>query len=232
MEASTPINEAERLAALEEYRVLDTPSETAFDDITLLAAHICQVPIAMISLVDKSRQWFKARVGVTRRQTPRDVAFCSHAILQTEPLIVRDALKDDRFADSSLVTAKPRIRFYAGYPLVSHDGYALGTLCALDRKPRVLSTEQQKAMHALSRQVMELLELRRVSMHLAAALERVKILHGLLPICAWCNRIRDDSGYWTKVEAYVKANSEAEFTHGICPDCLNKQKKDQRGPRR
>ena len=154
MKAPIPDNEAERLAALAEYRILDTAAEQAYDDITALAAYLCEVPIAMISLVDASRQWFKSKAGLNEQETPRDVAFCAHAILQSEPLIVRDALKDARFADSALVTREPHIRFYAGFPLFTPEGFALGTLCAIDRKPRQITPEQQTAMAALSRQVM------------------------------------------------------------------------------
>ena len=217
-----PTNEAQRLAALREYRILDTAVEKAYDDITALAAYICDVPIALISLVDESRQWFKSRLGLRRQETPRDVAFCAHAILQTEPLIVRDAMEDERFADNPLVLGGPHIRFYAGFPLTTPEGLALGTLCAIDRKPRQLSTEQQRAMQALARQVMALLDLRRASSHLADALEHLKTLRGLLPICAWCKRIRDDDGYWSQVEAYIGAHTGAEFTHGICPECMEK----------
>jgi GAF domain-containing protein len=224
MKAPIPDNEAQRLAALREYHILDTAAEAAYDDITALAAYLCNVPIAMISLVDESRQWFKSKLGLNQQETPRDVAFCAHAILQSEPLIVRDATKDARFADSALVTREPHIRFYAGFPLSSPEGFALGTLCAIDRRPRQLSASQKTAMQALSRQVMALLELRRVSAQMADALEKVKTLHGLLPICAWCKRIRDDKGYWSQVEAYISAHTGADFTHGICPDCLEKQR--------
>ena len=228
MKAPTPDNEAERLAALREYHVLDTGAEQAYDDITTLAAYLCEVPIALISLVDEKRQWFKSKLGLNRRETPRDVAFCAHAILQSEPLIVRDALKDARFADSSLVTRSPHIRFYAGFPLTTPEGFALGTLCAIDRKPRQLSAGQKAAMQALSRQVMALLDLRRVSGRMAEALEKVKTLHGLLPICAWCKRIRDDKGYWSQVEAYIREHTGADFTHGICPACYEKQRAKRR----
>ena len=231
MKAPIPENEAQRLAALREYHILDTAAEQAYDDITALAAHLCDVPIAMISLVDESRQWFKSKLGLNEQETPRDVAFCAHAILQTEPLIVRDALKDARFADSALVTREPHIRFYAGFPLANPEGFALGTLCAIDRRPRQLSARQKTAMQALSRQVMALLELRRVSARMAEALEKVKTLHGLLPICAWCKRIRDDQGYWSQVEAYVHEHTGADFTHGICPDCLEKQRPKATGQR-
>ena len=218
-------SEAERLAALREYHVLDTLAEKAYDDITQLAAHLCQVPISMVSLVDEARQWFKSRVGLSITQTPREVAFCSRAIQQSSPLIISDALKDHRFAGNELVTGAPHIRFYAGFPLINPEGFPLGTLCAIDQKPRKLSVEQTRSMHALARQVIALLELRRVSAHLARALEHVKTLHGLLPICAWCKRIRDDQGYWNQVEAYVSAHSDADFTHGICPKCLEKEQR-------
>jgi GAF domain-containing protein len=224
MKAPIPDNETQRLAALREYHILDTAAEQTYDDITALAAYLCDVPIAMISLVDESRQWFKSKLGWNQQETPRDVAFCAHAILQSEPLIVRDALKDPRFADNALVTRAPHIRFYAGFPLTTPEGFALGTLCVIDRKPRQISAEQKLAMQALARQVMALLELRRVSARMAEVLEKVKTLHGLLPICAWCKRIRDDQGYWSQVEAYVHEHTGADFTHGICPDCLEKQR--------
>jgi GAF domain-containing protein len=222
MKVPMPTNEAERLAALKEYHILDTGTEPSYDDITTLAAHICEVPIAMVSLVDETRQWFKSKVGVEQQQTPREVAFCAHAILQDRPFIVEDATKDRRFAGSALVTGEPHIRFYAGIPLVNPEGLALGTLCVVDHQPRRLSAAQQKTLQALSRQVMALLELRRVSTHLANALEQVKTLQELLPICAWCKRIRDDEGYWNQVEAYIHKHMGADFTHGICPQCLEK----------
>ena len=220
MKTILPNNEADRVAALKEYHILDTGTEQSYDDITALAAHICRVPIAMISLVDEVRQWFKSRLGVEQQQTPREVAFCAHAILKNGPFIVRDAAKDRRFADSALVTGEPHIRFYAGIPLINPEGLALGTLCVVDHQPRRLSVAQQKALQALSRQVMALLELRRISTHLADALDHVKTLQGLLPICAWCKRIRDDEGYWSQVEAYFHKATGADFTHGICPECL------------
>ena len=222
MNAPLPTNEAERLAALKEYHILDTETEQSYDDITTLAAQICEAPIAMVSLVDDTRQWFKSRVGVAQQQTPREVAFCAHAILQSKPFIVKDATKDRRFADSALVTGEPHIRFYAGIPLTNPEGLALGTLCVVDHHPRRLSAAQQKALQALSRQIMTLLELKRVSTRLADALEQVKTLQELLPICAWCKRIRDDKGYWDQVEAYIHKSTGADFTHSICPQCLEK----------
>jgi len=230
MNAPIPNNEAERLAALKEYRVLDTGTEQPYDDITILAAHICEVPIATISLVDEARQWFKAKVGMSRRQTPREIAFCAHTILQREPFMVRDAKKDRRFADNDMVTGEPHIRFYAGFPLINQQGLAMGTLCAMDRKPRELTARQEKAMQALVRQIMALLEFRRVSVHLADALNHIKTLQGLLPICAWCKRVRDDEGYWDQVEAYLHKYTGIDFTHGICPECLEKMQPRKESP--
>lgn len=220
-------HEAERLAALKSYHILDTGAEQAYDDITVLAAHICEVPVAMVSLVDETRQWFKSKFGLEQQQTSRKAAFCAQAILQHEPFIVKDAVSDQRFAANPLVTGEPHIRFYAGFPLITPEGMALGTLCVIDRAARQLSPGQVSAMQALARQVMVLLEFSRVSAHLADALEHVKTLQRLLPICAWCNRIRDDKGYWDELEAYLHKYAEVDFTHGICPECLQKVRPDE-----
>ena len=164
MKAPLPDNEGIRLALLRDYNVLDSLPQQAFDDLVLLAAQICQTPIALISLIDEDRQWFKSRVGLNAAETSRDVAFCAHAILNADAVMeVRDAQLDPRFADNPLVTGDPHIRFYAGAPLVTVDGLALGTLCVIDRVPRELTTEQSAALQALSRMVVAQLELRRAA---------------------------------------------------------------------
>lgn len=162
IKAPLPFNETQRLKTLRDYAVLDTLPEQVFDDLTLLVAHICQTPVALISLVDEQRQWFKSKIGLSTPEISRDISFCAHAILYADEVLeVRDAQLDSRFADNPLVTSDPHIRFYAGAPLVAPDGSALGTLCVLDHVPRELSTTQKQAMQALSRQVVTLLELRR-----------------------------------------------------------------------
>lgn len=173
MKAGLPEQEHARLQALERYNILDTGAEQAYDDITRLAALITKTPIALMSLVDEHRQWFKSRVGIEATQTPREIAFCAHAICNPEhALIVPDATLDGRFADNPLVTSTPHIRFYAGEPLVTSDNHALGTLCVMDNTPRELTSEQRDALAALSRLVVAQLELRRHASQLHALSER------------------------------------------------------------
>jgi PAS domain S-box-containing protein len=152
--------EADRLAALERYRILDTSPEPEFDGIVRIAAQICGVPMALISLVDDKRQWFKSALGLDATETPREVAFCDHAIQEEQVFIVNDAATDERFAENPLVTGDPKLRFYAGAQLVTPDGFPLGTLCVLDRQPRTLTEEQYAALRALAQHVMTQLELR------------------------------------------------------------------------
>ncbi len=152
--------EQQRLESLRMLNILDTLPEKDFDDITAIAAQICQTPIALISLVDKDRQWFKSRVGTESTETSKDIAFCAHAILGDDLFVVPDATKDARFADNPLVTNGPQIRFYAGIPVLSPDGYPIGTVCVIDSKPRTITPEETRALKSLSNQVSRLLELK------------------------------------------------------------------------
>ena len=184
MKAPLPENEAARLEVLRQFEILDTDSEKSFDDLTRLAAYICNTPIGVLTLIDSDRQWFKARVGMTPAETTRDVSFCAHAILQPGTFIVRDAPEDERFRTNPLVMGEPYIRFYAGSPLTTVEGFKLGTLCVIDRVPRELMPEQIAALHMLSEQAMMQLELRRNIAFVTRAFnrkkERVKELEGQL----------------------------------------------------
>ena len=153
-----PSNEVSRLAALKKFEILDTFSEKEFDDITLLASQVCGTPIALISLIDENRQWFKSKVGLSKAETSREVSFCAHAINNNELFEVQNALEDERFADNPLVTGELDVRFYAGIPLTTSDGLNLGTLCVLDHVPRKLDENQLQGMESLSRLVMRLIE--------------------------------------------------------------------------
>ena len=165
----SPANEQERLAALARYAILDTAPELAYDEIVQLAAYICGTPIALVSLVDGHRQWFKARHGLDAAETPKEVSFCGHVVEQGAPLVVEDAFADERFADNPLVVGDPKVVFYAGAPLETHDGFTLGSLCVIDHKPRMLSAEQLDMLRALSRLVIRQFEMRRTELARAEA---------------------------------------------------------------
>lgn len=366
MKTPKPANEELRLKRLEEYRILDTDAEQTFDDLTFLASHVCQTPVAMISLIDSDRQWMKSTAGYPPQIVERDISFCAHTILEPDMLVIEDASRDKRFSQNPLVFQEPFVRFYAGVPIFSYDRLPLGSLCVLDRQPKQLSEDQLRALKALGRQVESLMELRRnlyeienavtkqndsqkliqqerqhfrdiletsrdgilveenehivfmntayaklfgcsnpeelVGLHISElaapedlerlldygrkrsrgegapnfyefkikrrdngaliqldasvsdffqdqshyiitfvrditerkkneeerellirelqeAIANIKTLSGLLPICSSCKKIRDDKGYWNQLETYIEKHSDADFTHGICPDC-------------
>lgn len=202
-----PTDEQARLAALRRYRILDTEPEQAFDDVALLASQICGTPMATLTLVDENRQWFKSELGIGVRETARSIAFCAHAIKQPDIMEVPDARDDERFKDNPMVVGAPHIRFYAGAPLITPDGHALGTLCVADTVPRRLTADQRRALDALRRQAQAQLELRRnldeletalaerdraeseqaeLIGELRASLERVDKLSALMPYCSIC----------------------------------------------
>jgi len=190
----THVNELKRLAALERFRVLDTLPEDEFDGIVEIISEVCDVPIALISLVDGHRQWFKARVGLAAQETPKEFAFCAHALLQNDVMIVKDALQDERFKNNPLVVGDPHIRFYAGAPLKTDDGYNLGTLCVIDRKSRDLSEQQIKALEKLAKQVVRLFELRVKLLKSEKSLEQSEVLAAMTTNMAEGVMLQDDQG--------------------------------------
>ncbi len=173
--------ERERLATLNHYMILDTEAQTSYDDITKIASYIAQTPIALISLVDRKRQWFKSRIGVDAAETARELSFCSHAIETPDvTFMVKDAALDPRFANNPFVTGDPNIRFYAGAPLVTPDGFAMGTLCVIDLKPRELDGNQLEALKGLARMVVMQLEYRRLALELKSTREDLDLYLGHL----------------------------------------------------
>lgn len=213
MKAPLPPNEPYRLHMLQLYRLLDSANEKVFDDLTRLAAAICDVPISLVSLVDQDRQWFKSRFGLDALETHRDSAFCSHAILEDEIFIVEDTHNDERFLDNPLVLGDPSIRFYAGAPLQVEGGERLGTLCVIDRVPRVLDAAQLEALSVLREAVVAQMELRRTRLDMQA-------LNQVMPICAWCRSVRkegENGPQWIGLHEYI--TEAVPVTHGICPPC-------------
>lgn len=213
--APEPENERDRLAVLKRLDILDTAAEEALDNLVRLAAVICKAPISLISLVDEDRQWFKAKVGLDAEETPRELAFCAHAILDDKTMVVEDASSDERFSDNLLVTENPNIRFYAGAPLSVAD-MNLGTLCVIDDKPRELDESQREALEVLRDAVVAQLELRRVQKDL-------RDLQGLLPLCAWCNSVNTGDNSrpeWVSLEEHISRTERV--SHGICPNCAAK----------
>jgi diguanylate cyclase (GGDEF)-like protein/PAS domain S-box-containing protein len=200
--APVPKNEIERLLALEEYDILDTPVDPLFDSLTELAAKICGAPIALVSLIDHDRQWFKSVYGGSGiTETPRDIAFCSHAILEDQLMEVPDASLDARFHDNPLVVADPKIRFYAGMPLRTPQGFGLGTLCVIDHQPRHLTAAQRHALDTLSRVVTALLERRKVDLRLHASEERFRSLAALSSDWYWK---QDENGHFVEIAESIE----------------------------
>ena len=214
--------EERRLKALAEYRILGTNPESCYDDITKMAASICDVPISLMTLVDRDKQWFKSKVGLEIKETKRDWSFCTHAIQENTPLIIEDAFQDERFINNPLVVGDPKIRFYAGFPLKNVDGNKLGTLCVIDRKPGNLTPKQYNVMQLLSKQIVSFLELRKKSLNLLDALSKLHKQEGILSVCSYCREVKNKEGDWMHLEKYLTKISDIRFSHGVCDTCMEK----------
>lgn len=206
-------NELRRLGTLQLYNILDTAAEKAFDDLTRLAAAICDVPISLVSFVDGRRQRFKARTGLDICETPKEQAFCALANLSDEIMVVEDARIDTRFADNPLVKGDPHIRFYAGVPLKMSNNARSGTLCVIDTMPRKLSDAQARALSILRDAVVTQLEFRRATSDL-------RTLGSMMQMCAWCRSVRTiDEGQekWEPLQHYVEKREQVTLV--MCPIC-------------
>jgi GAF domain-containing protein len=209
--APLPANEAARVALLRDYQILDTPPEEVFNRIVRLASNLIGTPIALVSLIDETRQWFKAKVGIDVDETPRDIAFCSYAILFDDVMEVADATADDRFQDNPLVTGPTSIRFYAGAPLATSGGEKMGTLCVIDTKPRTLTHQEREILRDLAALVSEEMELRRAGRHVVAdARHREMVLTPLKAVLALANAISSTSSDQASREQAVEIMKEAE----------------------
>ncbi|WP_372656016.1 PAS domain-containing protein, partial [Halobacteriovorax sp.] len=195
--APIPSNEKERLAALEKYQLLDTEVEDLFDDITRIAAGICETKIALISLIDSDRQWFKSSFGLGAKETPRDISYCGHAIMSDEIFIVEDAKEDDRFCDNPLLLGEPRVRFYAGAPLITPDGLRIGTLCVIDHEPKKLSENQILSLKALSNNIISLFTQRLINIELHTTKERLQEVESMSSTGGWELNLETSEVIWT-----------------------------------
>lgn len=224
MTDSSRQNEVERLAALHSYEVLDTPPDGAFDRITALAARHFHVPVALVSLVDEDRIWFKSRHGLEAEQIPRSPGLCASVIFSDDAYVVLNALEDPRTLANPLVAGEMGVRFYAAAPLVTHDGYRLGTMNIIDFKPRELGAEGLSDLHEFAGLVMDQMELRLSARKTIAALsqvfqgaERSNDLQKLVTVCAWSRKIKVD-GRWVTFEEFLVDSLGVMITHGIAPE--------------
>jgi hypothetical protein len=216
--------EAERLAALHSYEILDTPPDGAFDRITALAARHFHVPVALVSLVDEDRIWFKSRHGLEAKQVPRSPGLCASVIFSDDAYVVLNAMEDTRTLANPLVAGEMGVRFYAAVPLVTHDGYRLGTMNIIDFKPRELDAEGQSDLRQFAGLVMDQMELRLSARKSIGALSQIfqgaegsNDFEKLVTVCAWTRKIKLD-GRWVTFEEFLVDSLGATITHGIAPE--------------
>ena len=228
MTDSSQQTETERLAALHSYEILDTPPDGAFDRITALAARHFHVPVALVSLVDEDRIWFKSRHGLDAEQIPRSPGLCASVIFSDDAYVVRNALEDPRTLANPLVAGEMGLRFYAAVPLVTHDGHRLGTMNIIDFVPRELDAAGLSDLHEFAGLVMDQMELRLSARKTIAALsrlvqgaERATELERLVTVCAWSKKIQVD-GRWVTFEEFLVDNLGVRITHGIDPESAGK----------
>jgi len=215
---NTPMNEAERLFALKNFNILDTLPEEIFDHYTVLASQICGTPIALISLIDENRQWFKSKVGLEVSETPRDISLCGHTILQDDIFEIKDALADERFSYNPLITAEPKIRFYAGMPITTREGYNLGTVCVIDTQPRLLTDAQRDALKRIAKLIMSQIE-QRLSQNTIMQLNK-QLYENSQFIQTLIDNIPAFVSYWNHHQECVFANNVYQTHLGLDPQLM------------
>ena len=232
MSESSEETESQRLAALEEYKILDTPADGAFDRITALAARFFDVPISLISLVDEDRIWFKSHHGLALEEIDRAPGLCASVIFQDEAYVVENAIEDPRTLSNPLVAGKFGLRFYAGAPLITADGHRLGTINVLDFTPRTFDDDQRSALEDFAQVVMDQMDLRLSARQIvekitfAASSDSEEGHQPYLTICAWTKRVRIDDR-WISFEEFLTGELGANITHGIHPEVLQQFREDR-----
>jgi len=217
-----PPNERRRLEALKLYQCLELGNAEGLQDIAMVAAQVMGTPTALVSLIEEHRQVYLGKVGTPLSEVPRDDSFCTHTILGTTVLTVVDATQDERFSSNPHVLKPDGVRFYAGTPVMSNDGEAIGTVCVVDSRPREINSDQKTLLMALARTAARLLEQARTAKELAESLAEVKAVQQLLPLCSSCKSVRSDKGYWSRLEDYLGSKSEFKVSTGMCPDCMKR----------
>ena len=218
-----PLLDPERLRALRATGLLEDEPSEALERLTRLASRIIDAPVSLVSMVDEDRQVFAAEVGLeepwaSRGETPLAYSFCQHVVRNRDALVVGDATEDDRVRDNPSIE-ELGVRSYAGMPMTTADGHVLGSFCVIDDRPREWSEGELEILRDLASAAVTEIELRRTADALERALSKIRTLEGLIPLCAWCRKVRDDAGYWQELERYVREKAGVEITHGICPSC-------------
>ncbi|KIG15345.1 Diguanylate cyclase (GGDEF domain) with GAF sensor [Enhygromyxa salina] len=215
-----------RVDTLHGYAILDSEPEPRFDALTKISSLALDLPVTLITLVDAAREWTKSAYGVELASLPTQLGFGSAAIAARQLLVIEDISTDPRFAAHPLVTGPLQLRFFAGVPLEVRCGHQIGSLCVFGQTPHAVTPRETELLLALAGQVVQMLELRRTESELEGAVQSIRTLATLIPICSHCRKVRDDENHWSTLERLVQAKTGSRFTHGICPDCVREHYPD------
>ena len=221
MKNSMPFSEEDRLKSLEKYFLDDTSSDVALNKIVKIASVICGTQIAAVSILERDRQWFKAKVGTEISETPREYALCNYTIKGVVPVVVEDTSEDDRFKEHPLVINDPKVRFYAASPIITLEGDILGTVCAVDFTPKSLSTDKIEMLEDLADLARHTIEAHRKAQLLIQLNQNVATLGSLLPVCYKCKSVKTGRGKWELLETFLNREFGTQLSHGICKKCAS-----------